>query len=569
MVALLLAVSACAGIPTSGTVTEVADDGGLGESTVRYSPAGPAVDASPEQVVRGFLDAMLAFPASTRTASAFLTPDAARSWNPARRVQVYSKTEVAGRVPSTTGLDDPRGSRGAVDVRLGYRRVASLDRQGHYQRRGDLASVTYTLQQVDGQWRIVNPADGIMVDEKFFADYYRSFDLFFFDRSGRRLVPDPVHQVVGDQLATSLVTSLARGPDRSLRRAARTYVPPLPELRPSVPVSRQGVADVEFTTDLTSMRDAARNHLSAQVVWTLRQVPGVEAAQVVGGSTPLTAGGRSVQPISSWGGYGPSLARDRVFAVTGDRAVELESGRARPLSGSWGKDAQGADVVAVADAGVAAVLAGRDVVRVTDRDGSDPTTIGTVDAVDPHWDPDGTLWLVDSPSGTRVRILEGRKERTIDAPGLADLDVDTFALSPDGTRYAVTSSGGGGRLMVGLVLRDAKDRVLGLGAPRRVVTAVDGARSASWSSATGLGFLADGESGVQAYEVPIDGSGTSDDLTGGAQLPDVDAERLAIGGGQSPELYATDSRDRLWFRSPGGIWRLLETARVTGLTSGR
>jgi hypothetical protein len=571
-VVVLVVVSACAGIPTSGPVTKVADDGGLGESTVRYSPAGPAADASPEQIVRGFLDAMLAFPASVRTASAFLSPDAAGSWNPARGVEVYATTEVAGRVPSTTGLDDPKGeSRGAVDVRLGYRREASLDRQGHYRRRGDTASQTFTLEQVDGQWRIVNPADVLMVNEKFFTDYFRSFDLFFFDRPGRRLVPDPVYQVVGDQLATSLVTSLARGPRGRLRQAARTYVPGVADVRPSVPVSRQGVADVEFTADLTDLSDAARDHLSAQVVWTLQQVPGIESVQVVGGSTPLTAGGRAVQPVTAWGGYGPSLARDRVFAVNDDRVVELEAGRSRPLSGSWGKDARGAEVVAVSDTGVAGVLAGRDEVAVTRRDGSDARTIAGTDVIAPHWDPDGSLWLVDAPtsSATRVRVVEGRKQRTVAAPGLERLDVTGFALSPDGTRYAVTSSSDGGRIAVGFVLRDAKDRVLRLGSPHRVDTTAEGPRSASWSSPTGLGFLADSSSGVQAYEVPIDGSATTDDLTAGAQLPDVDARTLAIGSGVSPELYVVDSRDRLWFRSPGGIWRLLETGTVTGLTSGR
>lgn len=570
-VAALVVVSACAGIPTSGPVTKVADDGGLGESTVRYSPAGPVADASPEQIVRGFLDAMLAFPASVRTASAFLTPDAAGSWNPSRGVEVYSKTEVAGRVPSTTGLDDPKGeSRGAVDVRLGYRRDASLDQQGHYRTRHDDASQTYTLQQVDGQWRIVNPDDVLMVNEKFFADYFRSFDLFYFDRPGRRLVPDPVYQVVGDQLATSLVTSLGRGPRGHLRQAARTYVPALADLRPSVPVSRQGVADVEFTADLTSLGEAARDHLSAQVVWTLRQVPGIEGVQVVGGSTPLTAGDRVVQPVTAWGGYGPSLARERVVAVTDDRVVELEDGRSRPLSGSWGKDARGAEVVAVSGGGVAGVLAGRDEVRVTRRDGSDARTIATADVVPPHWDPDGTLWLVDGPpSGTRVRIVEGRTLRTVEAPGLGGLDVSTFALSPDGTRYAVTSASDGGRILVGFVLRDAKDRIRRLGSPRRVDTTAADPRSASWSSPTELGFLAGSPAGVQAYEVPVDGSATTDDLTSGSQLPDVRARTLAIGSGSSPELYVVDSRDRLWFRPPGGSWRLLETGRVTGLTSGR
>src|SRR4051794_17819196 len=89
-VLVVLAVSACAGIPSSGPVTRVEDDQGLDGSTVRYSPAGPVEGGTPEQIVRGFLDAMLAYPTSTRTAAAFLAPESAKKWNPATRLSVYS-----------------------------------------------------------------------------------------------------------------------------------------------------------------------------------------------------------------------------------------------------------------------------------------------------------------------------------------------------------------------------------------------------------------------------------------------------------------------------------------------
>ena len=54
LVALLVVVmaSACAVIPSSGPVTKVADDDGLDQSAVRYTPARPLKGASPEQIVR-------------------------------------------------------------------------------------------------------------------------------------------------------------------------------------------------------------------------------------------------------------------------------------------------------------------------------------------------------------------------------------------------------------------------------------------------------------------------------------------------------------------------------------
>ncbi|AWB93014.1 hypothetical protein C3E78_12805 [Aeromicrobium chenweiae] len=574
LVVLALALSACAGIPQTGPVTKVQDDTGLGESTVRYLPAKPVQGASPEQIVRGYLDAMLAFPASSRTAAAFLTPEAAEEWNPTSRVGVYSKPVVSGRAPSTTGLDDPRGGpNGAVDVRLGFTDEATLDRQGHYTPRSGGGSVTYTLELVEGQWRITNPQDGALVNLKFFTDYFRPFNLFFFDRAGTRLVADPVHLVVGDQLATNLMASLARGPRPLIGPASRTYLPPLSQLRPSVPVNRDGVADVEFTDDLAELSDSARDHLSAQVVWTLRQVPDITAAQIIGGATPLTAGGREVQPISGWGGYGPSLARGRGYALSGNRVVEIEDGRVSRLSGSWGRDARGAELIGVSDAGVAGVLPGRDLVRVTDRSGAGARQIAGTNFLTPQWDVDGTLWLVDATSGgPRVRVVEGGRARRLDARPLRRLDVDSFSLSPDGTRYAVTTpTARSHRVFVGMVLRDAKDRLVGLGEAQRVAISAGNIRSVSWASETTIGFLADSTSGGTTVDaVAIDGAEPPDDLDGGgASLPTSSVNALAIGPGEVPRLFATDTRGRLWSQSPDGSWRPLQATGVTGLTFGR
>ncbi|WP_194839854.1 LpqB family beta-propeller domain-containing protein [Aeromicrobium yanjiei] len=570
---LALAVSACAGIPNGGPVTRVEDDTGLGESTVRYLPAKPVQDAPPEQIVRGYLDAMLAFPASPRTAAAFLTPDAARKWDPAARVEVYSKPAVSGRVPTTMGLEDPRGvSTGAVDVRLAFSDEAVLDRQGHYTPRSGRGSVTYTLEEVDGQWRISNPQPGALVNSKFFSDYFRPFNLFFFDRPGRRLVADPVHLVVGDQLATNLMTSLARGPGRAIAQATRTYLPPLPDLRPSVPLTDEGVADVELTDDLGELSDSARDHLSAQVVWTLRQVPDITAVQIIGGSTPLTAGGREVQPMSAWGGYGPSLARGHGYALSGDRVVEIDDGSVSRLSGAWGRDALGSELIGVSAAGVAGVLAGRDRVRVTNRKGTGAREIDGNGFLAPRWDDDGLLWLVDAAAaGARVRVVDGDRPRRIDARALRGLDVTSFYLSPDGTRYAVTTRAGrGDRVLVGMVLRDAKDRLLGLGTARRLAISARNVRSASWASTTTIGFLADTATGVGVDEVGIDGADTPEALDRGAgTLPATGVNALAIGPGDVPRLYVTDTRGRLWYRSSDGSWRAMKAQGVTGLTFGR
>lgn len=568
----VLAVSACAGIPTSGPVTKVKDDAGLGGSTVRYSPAGPIEGAAPEQIVRGFLDAMLAYPASTRTAAAFLTPEAATKWNPATKISVYSGPNVSGQVPSSQALDDSqRVSKARVDVRLGVVLEAVLDGQGHYTHRGTSESITYTLQRVEGEWRIVNPPSGLMINAKFFSDYVRPFKLYFFDRPGRRLVPDPVHLVVGDQLATSLVTSLVRGPSEPLLAATRTYVPPLSVLRPSVPVSRDGLAEVEFTANLNGMTDTASDRMSAQLVWTLRQVPLIQAVQILGDNASLLDARLASQPVSSWGGFGPRTSRGQAHAVIDNRVVTIDGGEVTPLTGEWGKNARDAEFVAVSDDGVAAVLPGRRQVRITNRDGTGASVVTGRNFIAPQWDGDGNLWLVDSTaSGLRVQVGQRSDLRTIAADGLSADDVQSFSVSPDGARYAVGMGAGSSRqISVGVVLRDARDRIVGLGPARKVFTTAEQPRAISWSSTTELSFLAEGRAGAQVNTAAIDGSATTGELDRRAVLlPNVGIESLVVGTEAMTDQYATDARGRLWFRPGEGSWRVVLTSPVTALAYG-
>lgn len=570
---VLLVVSACAGIPSSGPVTKVADDGGLGESTVRYSPARPAEGASPEQIVRGYLDAMLAYPASSGIATAFLTPSGAKRWSPSARVRVYSSATISGATlaPGENGETTDK-TRNPVEVSARLFEDARLDQQGHYARRASPLVLSYRLERVDSEWRIANPQVGVLISRKYFDDYFRPFNLYNFDPPGRRLVPDPVHLVVGDQLATALVTNLARGPAASIAGLARTYVPPLDALRPSVPVSDDGVADVSFSADFSVLSESVQDHLSAQIVWTLRQVRGIASVRLAGAATVLSNNGGTTQDIGSWGGYGPSIARGRAYAISDDRVVQIDDDTVRRLGGVWGSDARGAVAVAVSDDGVAGVLAGRNLVRVTNRKGTNVRTFAGSRLITPQWDEDGNLWVVDHQGAdSRVRLVTGNRVRTLGTGGLAGLDVTTFALSPDGSRYAVTARGAAGAsILVGAVRRDATDRILGLGTPSAVYTPAPSPRSVSWSSGTELSYLGDSQSGRQVYTTAIDGSSTTGGLSrGGVLLPDVGAGTLAVGPGDTANRYATDARNRLWFLAPGGSWQLLPGIKVTGLTYGR
>jgi hypothetical protein len=566
-----LCLSACAGIPTSGPVTKVAADSGFGQSTVLYAPAGPSKDGSPQDIVRGYLDAMLAYPMTTGTASAFLTPAAARQWHSLAGVRVYSAPQVAAPVTSVPrSADQPDLRVDHVTVRVSVVNESRLNEQGRYTQMSGNSEITFRLSRVGGQWRISNPQDGLLVNRKFFTDYFRPFNIFMFDRPGKRLVPVPVYVAVGDQLATALVTSLARGPAPDPDGTMRSYVPELKTLRPSVPLTNDGITDVGFDEEFGNLTKFAQNHLAAQIVWTLRQVPDISAVRLVGGTTALSPSGLTAEPIGSWGVYGPSIARGQAYALSGNRVIEIDDGHASPVVGPWGKNARGARSIGVSSDGIAGVLAGGSQVRVTNRKGGSPRTITGSHLIAPRWDDDGNLWLTDRVGGqARVRIARGTAVTAVPIGDLARLDIATFDLSPDSSRYVVTASRGRTTaIYVGAVRRDAKDRVIGLTAPRRLHTPVGHPTSASWASGTRVSFLGDSESGRQVYTAIIDDSDTTGGVAGGALLPDVNADTLALGTAAAPPHYATDAKHRLWFLPDDGAWHELNLRGVTGLTYG-
>ncbi len=561
VVAAVVAVAGCAAIPTSGPVTEVVEDSGFGQSTVRYSPALPTDGASPGEVVRGYLDAMLAYPSSTRTAAAFLTPAAADSWQRQAGVTIYSDAQFATPAQDgSTRTDAGSTARVSVDAAEAGR----LDAQGRYRVGRGRQGVDYRLEQVDGQWRITNPQPGLMITARFFDDYFRPFNLYFFDRPARRLVPQPVHVLVEDGLAAALITALARG-DTSTQ--VRTFVPVLDDLRATVPVDG-GVADVGFTAG--SRKAADVEHLSTQVVWTLRQVPGVSRVRISVGSSPVRPRSSAEQPIASWDEFGVAQDEGLTHGLVDDHVVAIDGADVTRVDNQWGKDANGATAVAMTDQRIALRAPDRASVRIVAlAGGGGERIVEGRQLIDPVSDVDGQIWLVDRPADrTRVRVV-GSGVSTLDASSLAGLDVRSLDISPDAARYVVTvGTGDAASVRVGRVVRDAKGVPTGLSTPRDIHGSAVGPRSAVWSDEVRVSFLAGNDSGTQLQTALIDGSDGST-TTSGSLLPAGDISRLVVGSGPGAVTYVTDPKGRLWYLRSSGNWQRVDVDPIRSLGHSR
>ena len=70
----------------------------------------------------------------------------------------------------------------------------------------------------NNEWRISQAPNALVIPRTFYDQQYQEAEIYFFDPSGRILVPEPVHVPQGiqvAQLASSLVRALVRGPGRS------------------------------------------------------------------------------------------------------------------------------------------------------------------------------------------------------------------------------------------------------------------------------------------------------------------------------------------------------------------
>lgn len=559
---VLVLLAACSGIPTGGPVRQVREDDGLGQSTVRYAPAPPVPGATPQQVVSGFLDAMLAFPPSTAVAEQYLTQEGAERWNPAAGTQVYRDP----RVSTVRAVDGT-----AVSVGLSTRGTLALDARGRVVRSASSGERGFTLRRVDGEWRIADPPPGLMVTDKFYADYYRPFQVFFFDPPGQRLVPTVVHLPAGEQLATALVASLARGPGET-RARLRTYLPGLGDLRPAVPVDAGGVAEVDLGDEVAALSPGDQGRLAAQLVHTLRQVGDVAGVRVRAGASVLAPNGDAVQPIDGWGRYGPREVEGGPFIVVDGaddevRVAQVVDGAARPVPGVWDVAATDTAQIDVGSRRVATLSRAGDLLTVRRTNGDDPVDVAVAGLVAARWLPDDRLLVVDRPGAVRARIVEPDATRSVEVGDLAGLDVTSFAVSPDGARYAVTTAGPDGRVRVGAVLRSTGDTVQGL-APSRALT-WDASRPAAveWVDGARLAFIADTDLGRQVFEGWIDGTGLAGGGMGGTPiLPDVDARELVVAGEQR---WIVDARDRLWYLAPGSTWTRVGIGAVSSASPGR
>lgn len=536
---LALVLSGCVSMPSDGPVVDSPVVGGgdtRRASDIDARP--PGEGASRSDIVGGFLDAMTAWPVQINVAKKYLTDEAATGWNPERRTIVYADAQPE------------RESGGTVQVRLSA--ANALDEAGAWTGAlsGPELQLDFRLTVEDGEYRIVDPMDALVVPATWFQQRYRQVSLYYFDPIAQILVPEPVFVPQGDQLATSLVAGLLEGPPPRARGVVRSFLPSGMSVGLSVPVDDKGVADVDLVGDPPRLTAEESELMLAQLAWTLRQDPSIRALRVsMGGKNLPVPGGAAQFPVDGGQTFDPAGndAVEQLFGVSGGRLVVGPAGDVAPASGPFGRTDAGLVAVAARPDGdeVAGVDDGGRRVRLGPVRGDAavaPRTVLSGGAyARPSWDVAGRLWVLDrSRGGARVWLVEAGRAREVAVRGVTGRDARALIVSRDGTRLIATvRTAAGDEVRSARVQIDGRGRVAGVRAPF-LVRAAQGTRidDLDWTSPIRVALLTTTAPGV-LYEVEVvaaDGA-----LVGADMLSPIVSGRLvglATAPGEGTAMYA-------------------------------
>lgn len=514
VVACLLVLLTGCGLPLPTGVQSAGQVQAQGEpAPVEVLPPGPEPGASPEQILRGFLNAQSSPDDDHAVARQFLAPDV--EWDDEAGAVIYE-------LGSLRVQQDPADPT-SLAVRVQSSAVIAAD--GAYSVGSRPYSPLFSVtRQPDGEFRLSEVPDGLLLTPAERESSFEPYDVHFLARSAdgsatARLVPDRVFLPVTANLAQTLVDRLLGGASDALLGAVESAAPSGTSATAEVV---DGVVRVDLSEQVLALRTRERQRLAAQLVWTL--VPSFPGVRLLVEGQPFDVpGAAEVQDRGDWQEYDPlgALSGDAVRLLhVRDGQVRTLTGPALPDSEATGPGGLSVDEVALSPVGSALALISRDeggdVLRVGPPGGPFTTALTKPGLHSPTWGP-GTqgvwvlepgprplLWLVPGPGAAE----DARPQAVEYAQPAGAGPLSEVQVSRDGARIAmVFGTGAAGRLHVGRIEpAGGRFQVTGVDALAPELVAVT---DVAWQSGTSLVALASRTGGDQPlllWTVAVDGS---------------------------------------------------------------
>jgi len=327
----------------------------------------------------------------------------------------------------------------------------------------------FRLSEVDGQWRISEAPDGIMLSELAFRESFESVRLYYYSADYRELVPDVRWFASRGDVLTKVIRGLLQQPSYWLNQGATVSAfPSGTQLALSpVPVV-EGQAQVDLSELVLSADETQRERMLWQLITTLQQISDVSDVAITVNQTPLAIPlNEEDQPLLSSG-------RDpRVLVVRGSEFGYLQSSRVESIDGLEAPvlSVRPEKVFYSAEYDQAAVVGEGGLWRV-DAAGVFETPLDQREnLVRPIIDSCGYIWSINSaPGGSELLVfppntLEPETEAIPIALELPDAaQVVSFELARDNTRLMLLVQGDGfARVLLSAVQRQATCEPVSLG----------------------------------------------------------------------------------------------------------
>ncbi|MEO9329845.1 MtrAB system accessory lipoprotein LpqB [Gordonia sp. B21] len=559
MLAALLVIAGCGSIPDDSSPQPIKSF--QREGATNAAPV-PQADMDPEALVRAFLKSTVDPDSGHDAARAFLTPVASQQWDDRGDALILDEISI---------FVDQR-DEDSVRLRLIGDNVGTLKSDGQLLPASGRVETSISLTRQGDQWRIDGPLpNGTMIDRDQFDITYRPVSLYFSDRTGRHLVPDPRWFYAGQATdPTVLVNRLVAGPAADLAAAVDSGFPAGATLR--VPVV--GLTGGGVRIDLSGIGNASnrdRTVLAAQIVWTLDGADISGPYVIDADGAPLAAERASGWQPADVRSFDPNAVPSTdvgLNIVTGGALRAVTDTAAVPVRGPLGtsRDVRSASISenGARVAAVRAVGSGRRLECVIGDYGGDvgPIVEGSSITRPSFGADENTVWVVvDGRPVQWQRDDDGTQTVPVEVssiPTVARGAITEMQIAPDGVRAALVV---GGQVVFAVLSTNAEGRV-SLTSPR-IATYNIGNRAVSldWASPTTLVIAREApESPV--VQLSIDGTPAVGLLSGNVSPP----VRAVVAN--SSTIYLGDQRGVLRLGSDNGqpdqYWTEVEPAMIPG-----
>ncbi|KQO62140.1 GerMN domain-containing protein [Curtobacterium sp. Leaf261] len=539
----LVALTACAAIPTTGPVqrgSKVQDDT---QSGLDYRPDGPVKGSDQETILQDFIRAATGPQDNYAIAREFLSDGFAQKWNPRQSVTIR---QSGGGITRTT------------ERRLSYTLTASatVDAAGEYTQavRPTSSTLTFQFTKQSGQWRISYAPDGIILNPANFESVFQAHALYFYDPTYKYLVPDERWFLARSSTSTRIASALLAGPSDWLKGAVVSAFPEGTQLSLNAVTVDNGSAQVDLTSDALKASTLEKVRMREQLTSSLSTVASISSVSITVEGTGLSV------PDSS----GTSAERDPDVdprpLVYGDRGVGNATASSLSALPSIGDKiaALAPTSFEVSTSGSEAAVGNRDGVFGVRSGSAAPLRLDArTGLVAPSIDDQGFVWSGQASDPRSITAFGAGGDTHTVASTLPPGQLVSFEVSRDSARaLALIETDSGAALYVMAIIRDAQKAPTSFGTPIRVQAATGDPVDATWASDLEVATLGETSTGSSVTTSTIGGQSET--------LSRPSGDGTDIVGGSAGALLLRVSDGRVLSESGGGWDDTGVTAKVLG-----